>query len=542
MPSPRGARRSSPPSRPRRPAILSRWSGAAIVALALVLRLAGVGWGLPDGTHFFSFHPDEFETCGRVVRILNTGDWNPEFFNYGSFYLYLVTILAWPFHALGMFESVTGAHVVARVVSALAGAATVLVAERIARRVAGMSLAVWAALFVALAPGHVLHSTFATVDATATLLVAAALLYAIEAREGGRRHFLVAGALAGLAAGTKYATGLVLVAPLLAAFRSEERVPRREQVVRAALVIASAAVAFFIAVPYALITPDRFAADVRFELLVHPREGHLDFFERTGDGWSYHLFANLPYVLGAPLLMLALAGVALLVARRRRDDWLLLAFAFPYLIGLGSSHVRFLRYTLPLVPVLGVAGAVALGAIRGEDRTRRLLTQVAGGASLAWAVLLTGLQLVAMTRPDPRTRAADEISARLRPGSTIGLAHLPWFATPPVTPWNGAERTRSRFESEPSTYRFVVCENWDMTALERARPDVFVMSEFEWRESERLNDPAEAAFLLKLEREYVMVARFENLGFDARRVFGRPFAPHDWLYPFAEVRVWRRLG
>lgn len=527
-PSPRGEHRTSP----------LRAALPGVVTLALVVRLLGLTWGLPDATHYFSFHPDEFDIAGRALRILNTGSWDPEFFNYGSLPIYLTAIVSWPFHAAGFVQTVTGTHVVARLLSIVAGAATALVAARIAARFVPAPYAVFAALAVACAPGHALHSGFATPDAITTCLVAVALLLAIRALEGAPRAFALAGAVAGFAAGTKYAAGLVLVAPLLAALLAPGGVRRR--LARVAAAAGAALAAFLAAVPYALLTPARFLADVRYELLVHPREGHLDIFTRTGDGWSHHLLANLPYVLGPPLLVLALAGVVVMAMRRRPAGVVLLAFALPYFAGLGLSQVRFLRYTLPLVPVLAVAAAVALDAYRGTSLARRIRPAIAGAAAVGYAAALTLLQVSALLAPDPRTRAARWIAANAPPGSTVGLASIPWFHTAAVTPWNGGERSLPRFNATPAAWRFVVCGEWDTATLRAERPYLFLMSEFEWREAERLRTPQALAFLAALDRAYLPAARFEGIAPGPRRLFGRGFAPHDWLYPFAEVRVWRR--
>lgn len=527
-PSPRGEHRTTP----------LRAALPGIVALALALRLSGLTWGLPDATHYFSFHPDEFDTAGRAIRILNTGSWDPEFFNYGSLPLYLTTIVSWPFHAAGLVQTVTGTHVVARLLSIVAGAATALVAARIAARLVPAPFAVLAALAVACAPGHVLHSGFATPDAIATFLAATALLLALRALEGASRAFALAGAAAGLAAAAKYSAGLAVAAPVAAALLLPGAV--RQRVARIAAAAGAALAAFLVAVPYALLTPARFLADVRYELLVHPREGHLDIFTRTGDGWSYHLLANLPYVLGPPLLVLALAGLAVMATRRRPAGVVLLAFAIPYFLGLGLSQVRFLRYTLPLVPVLAVAAAVALDAYRGTALARRLRPAIPGALAVGYAAALVLLQASALLAPDPRTRAAGWVAANAPPGSTVGLASIPWFHTAAVTPWNGGERSLPRFNATPAAWRFVVCGDWDAARLRAERPYVLVMSEFEWREAERLRTPEAMAFLAALDQGYLPAARFEGIAPGARRCFGRAFAPHDWLYPFAEVRVWRR--
>jgi hypothetical protein len=87
-----------------------------------------------------------------------------------------------------------------------------------------------------------------------------------------------------------------------------------------------------------------------------------------------------------------------------------------------------------------------------------------------------------------------------------------------------------------------VCREWDVAALQQSAPEFFVMSEFEHRDEERIGDPAALRFLQELRRDYRPVATFERFPVRERRIFGRSFAPHDWLYPFAGVTVWRRIG
>lgn len=532
------AKKPGAPATKGRPAPSPLRASLGLAALALLVRLAGMRWGLPDGVHFFSFHPDEFETAGRAIRILNTGNWDPEFFNYGSLFLYLTTLVSWPLYALQIVQTVTGTHVVGRIVSAVFGAATVLVTERIGRRFLDARHARWAALLVAIAPGVVLHSTFATVDTTATFFAALAIEAGLRAREkGGWSPWLLAGAAAGLGAGTKYSTGLAILPVLVATLAPARPTPWVRRILHAGVVKLGALLAFFAAVPYALVTPDLFRDDVTYELLVHPREGHFNYFVGTGDGWSHHLLANLPYVLGPPLAIAAVAGLCLLFVRRRIETTMLLLFAVPYFAGLGLSNVRFLRYLLPMVPALALAAAALVARVESaRPAAGRILAWLLPG----WAALLTALQLVAMNLPDPRTRAAQWVAANVPPGAAVGLPSVPWFATPPVTPWNGGERTLRHFMREPASWRFVLCEDWDVDALERGEPSVFLMSELDDRDARRLAEPEAGEFFAVLERDYEPVARFSNLDAKWRILFGNPFAPHDWLYPFADVVVWRR--
>ncbi len=500
----------------------------AILVVAALVRLLGVTWGLPDGMHFFSYHPDEFETAGRALQILESGNPDPGFFNYGSVYLYLVALVSWPFHALGLLTTVTGTHLVGRLISVIAGTATVFLVHRIARDVRDERTANLAAWFAALAPGLVLHAHFATVDVTGVFFVTLTMRCALKAgATSATRDLVGTGAAIGLAAGTKYNLGLVAVVPAFLILAADRGVA--EKVRSLAIAAGTAIVAFLLTTPYALLSFEAFRRDLSYELFVHPREGHRGYFLETGPGWVHHFVRNLPYAMGLPFLVAALAGVTRLARDRRREELAMLLFVGLYFAGIGFSQVRFLRYTFPMLPVLAIAAAAVL--------SRQRATSFVVAASVA---LLTMLQIFPMIRDDARTRTAVWASRNVPPGQTIAVVGIPWFQTPPITVWNGGERTRTRY-AEGSSWRILACEDWAVSRLERERPEWFVVSEFDLREVRRRDDPEARPFLAALERDWRPVAVFEGMPAWQRRLFGG-FAPHDWLYPFAQVTVYRRAG
>ena len=119
---------------------------------------------------------------------------------------------------------------------------------------------------------------------------------------------------------------------------------------------------FVLTTPYALIAPAEFWGDSKsngfaYELLVHPRIGHGEIFQNTGNGWWYHLTFNLPFVMTAPLEIFALIGLGF--AARERRWWPILAFVGIFFLSLGFSQVRFMRYLFPLAPFLSIAAAWA---------------------------------------------------------------------------------------------------------------------------------------------------------------------------------------
>jgi len=61
------------------------------LALALLLRVYGLEWGLPSTSRVHSYHPDEITVIGPTLHMnIFAGEMNPHFFNYGSLFLYAV--------------------------------------------------------------------------------------------------------------------------------------------------------------------------------------------------------------------------------------------------------------------------------------------------------------------------------------------------------------------------------------------------------------------------------------------------------------------
>jgi hypothetical protein len=62
-----------------------------LFVVAFGIRFVGLGWGLPNARHAFSYHPDEWLVLAVSYFNVNpyAGDWLPHFYNYGSLPLYL---------------------------------------------------------------------------------------------------------------------------------------------------------------------------------------------------------------------------------------------------------------------------------------------------------------------------------------------------------------------------------------------------------------------------------------------------------------------
>ncbi|MBL8040554.1 MAG: hypothetical protein JNM04_04315, partial [Chthonomonas sp.] len=75
--------------------IAERYGIWFILLLSVGLRFVGITWGLPNGTQLFSLHPDEpiILAAAKQIRVFS-GHLTPGFYNYGSFFLILLSLVS----------------------------------------------------------------------------------------------------------------------------------------------------------------------------------------------------------------------------------------------------------------------------------------------------------------------------------------------------------------------------------------------------------------------------------------------------------------
>ena len=195
---------------------------AAILAVALGLRLYGLGW---DAGFDWTPHPDERAILSKTVQLsfplddlgslldAERSTWNPRWFPYGSMPLYALAVVR------SIASTLTGAdlhdlRLMARTISALADVGTVAMVFVLGARVYGRAVGLLASALTALAVLHVQLSHFFAVDTLAALFSVAALFFLYRvARHGLPRDSLLAGVFIGLGLATK-----VSLFPIVAAF------------------------------------------------------------------------------------------------------------------------------------------------------------------------------------------------------------------------------------------------------------------------------------------------------------------------------------
>ena len=502
---------------------------ALIFAIALLVRCFGLTWGLPNAERFYSYHPDESvnQIVGAVVKLLQ-GDFNPHFFNYPSLSIYATWLLYQFLAVLGLTTNVPDAAYpwpilrdiifAGRLFSVATGAATAALSYGIARQLGLRRGAIIAGILVALLPGLVQHSHYATVDVPATFFVALCVWLSLRARDF--KSLIIAALVAGLAAGTKYNAVVVVVVPMACALMLPELKNRWGLIILAPIV---ALFGFILTTPYALLAPAEFWGDSKnngfaYELLVHPRIGSGDIFQGTGNGWWYHLTFNLPFVMTAPLAVAAVVGFGF--AARERRFWPILIFVGLFFLSLGFSQVRFMRYLFPIAPMLCITAVWAAS---------RLPKPSVWGGALALMVVaaLPGI-LWPFQAVDSRDMTGS-VSRDWRGKETLGLVNNPWFYTPPFQP------VGSNVPVEGT-----VVTGFDVAKMRESKPFLFAISEFEYREKLRLHPDGEAAKFIK-ELPTVFNGKHWFYGrMPPMALPGREFVPHDYLYNSPETRLYTR--
>jgi hypothetical protein len=424
-----------------------------VLAAALALRLTGLDW---DEGHLF--HPDERQilmVAGRLrfpwetpaLLLSAESPWNPQFFSYGSLPIYLLRVAA---DLAALLRRGAGSpasvYVVGRALSALADVGTVGVLYLLGRRLYGRGVALGGA---ALAAGAVLHiqlSHFYAVDTLLTLLVLATLTLAVGLVERPTR---ARGAAVGIVWGAALATK-VSAAPLAMPIALAWVLGLRRQgggrgwrgALGGLVVTAYAAWgAFALLQPYALLDPVRFLGDVTYEAGMASGAYDVPYTRQFAGtpAYLYPLGQLVVWALGAPLGAAGVLGAAAAAweavraavregpGAARGACLVPLGWLAVYGLFTGSLYAKFVRYLLPIVPLLCLYAAWGLGRLLAWGREKgggpRLAAWGAAGLVGAATALYAVGYLEVYRAPHPWVRATAWICAHVPPGSHLLVEH-----------------------------------------------------------------------------------------------------------------------
>jgi hypothetical protein len=308
---------------------------------------------------------------------------DPHFADWPHLYFYLSAAWLAPFHWLGLVSDQASGYLGVRILDAIIGSLTVLLAFEFARRAYGTTAGFLSGAAIAVAFLHVRDSHFATVDVPLTFACLGALYVAYRTIGlRGARPLLLNGVLLGIAASLKYNGALVasgISAAQVLRARTQETPPRF--VLGRLILIAVVGLATLIVTsPFLVLDPPATAHGIPYIFQ------HLATATTPAPGWV-QLFKALWYGLDPALLGVAAVGIIYATLKRQPADWILLAFIAVYVVLVGAGGSVFFRYADPLIPPLLLLGGRALAQV------------VQGAASGSRYALALGAALVIVLAP-----------------------------------------------------------------------------------------------------------------------------------------------
>jgi 4-amino-4-deoxy-L-arabinose transferase-like glycosyltransferase len=540
---------------------------AGILLLALALRVWGLGWGLPSATHYFSYHPDESVVLETATSMsVFTGHLLPHFYNYGSLQLYLVCFANTLAALFGGLEIVpkdfaswypqwAKMYLIGRWLTVSMGVGTVWAVFAIGKCLWGRPAGLLAALVLAITPLHAQHSHFLTVDVPATFWAMLSLLWAVRLATGEPKVWkaaLWAGVFAGFAAATKYNLALIVL-PLLAAcfVRGGLSLSGSPNLGRGNLLLiltslAASTLAFLVTCPGAVLESGAFLRDLHYEA-VHVQNVDDPTFRGTGNGFVYQIARNLSAGLGLPLLLLTLVSIGYAALKRERGDGLLATFALPYFVLISLVAVRYARYDIPLLPILALwNGRLLADGSRISISPACKLTLAASAAVLLWTLGASAILIRPMAAVDPRDAALEWLLQHSPPTARIGFAVQPWFGAPPISPYFSSPRPGAwQAVTSPDLKRRIVYngKDWDTELLKSQKPDFVVLSEYDYDDAKRLNEPAFLEYANALD-SYNQIYQHPFQSPTVQGLHGPELIsqnlPHDMLYTNPEITIYRK--
>ena len=430
----------------------------ALWLFAASLRLYNLNWD--QGYHL---HPDERAIILAVVKLQypnsfasflsSDSPWNPHFFAYGSFPFYLLKIVGDGMGILinPLFSGYDLINIAGRFMSSLFDLGTLLLVFYLGKKLFGQLTGFIAAFFYAIAVLPIQLSHFYAVDTMLTFFITLVLYQLILFYEKpSYKRAIIIGIFFGLALATKV-SALVLVVSIGTAlaidffllFAKQPHKPKawlphlpkftKNLITYGVTIAIATAITFFIAEPYAVIDFKEFwlqtqqQSEMTHNAFIFPYT-----LQYVGIIPYFYQFKNIfLWGLGPVLGLLAFIGAIeftyLGFYKEKKEKWakeiIILAFFWIYTIVVGKFAVGFMRYMLPIYPLLtlfaGLTLNTALKYFELRLRYKFIVLLYCGLLLLIWPLSFIRIY----TKPNTRTTASEWINQHIHAGKSIAIEH-----------------------------------------------------------------------------------------------------------------------
>lgn len=398
-----------------------------ILTIGITLRFQGLDW---DAGHLFN--PDERNLAHGAAALAFPHGFVPQFHAYNGLALYLPRALA---ELIALFAGGEGNHAAevvfaGRVLSALWSSLSLLLILSIARRLCSPNVALLALLCAAFTPALVQTAHFATTEAALILCLLVIIRLSVAHMEGQLSLSQLA-AWAGLATGIGFGfktTALIFaVCPILAVMDTTVLRGKIMPALMAGLV--ATIITFILALittPQIWALPGVYFATMQFENAIVTGAADVYWTYQFHDAIPllYELW-QLPYLMGPVAAVLGLGGLGLAMlllasggGRTARLAIPAIGFTLIYGAIIVGWHARFVRYLLPIIPLLLIFAASLVSRIPSGAGRKAIALLLAAGT------IIPGLLQAAVYQvPDPRLTAWKWLAPRIGDGRLVVEVH-----------------------------------------------------------------------------------------------------------------------
>lgn len=445
--------------------------GVILMAFLAYTRFGGLGWGLP-----YPFHPDERNMAVALEQLectLNVSSYtlhdcfNPHFFAYGQFPLYLGYILLQFFHFTRDGHFLTPitfieATLILRLIAAVSSVLTVAVGVGLIRLMSKHIKFINNIIFInficllafIFSPGLIQMAHFGTTESLLVFLYILNIYISLEfvARSlSAKRYILLSAFVCGVAIATKISSLIFLGIPVLLLFNTWREDGISRAIFRSVIVSAMTAVFAIILSPHNIISFQDFISSLRYESAVGLGGADV-FYTKQFVETVPVLFQALnifPYVLGWPVFIVGILGFIFLPYTRIFNVLrfsLILAFipnAFLY-----AKWTRFIAPTFPLMILFAVLGLSYLAEkLRIPKKWFVLL--------IAFMFCLNGIAFFSVYQEDDvRFKASQWLYENIPAGSYILSETANVVDLPINSPQDIFDQTQKSFNSTVISFNF----------------------------------------------------------------------------------------
>lgn len=426
-----------------------------LLALAMLLRVSRIWWGLPYPVRW-----DEPFVINAGLRIVATGNWRPEpdTYVYGTLPIYasalasglafvldagkgLVTMPAdyaavspyTPYSpAFALTTAAPSAYAAARLLAAVFGVVSVAMVYLAGRHLRLGVASLFGAALVAVSELHLYASSVAIVDGPAVMFMTVSLVAALSIVGGSTTaaSYVVCGAACGLAIASKSNLAVCVLLLPVAFLLGPSRDRRALRHLLIGLVTVPAA---FLAVePYAILDFSNFLYGLGLNAYHYGSVGHEGANVQAGLPALCRYLAEIRPMIGDLGVVAAMAGVAVLGVTRPRCCALVLILGATYVLVMSRFRVYFPRNALPLLPLTAVFASAGLhGLIRALPSRWALAAGTAVAAAAAGPALIREAEVsrTMFADVDTREQVVRWLKGEAQTGAIVATDHdLPFHA------------------------------------------------------------------------------------------------------------------